>query len=191
MKKFFFIFLLLFLTHSAFAEDMSRLPKGAWNFGVWTGGGSAVDTPPVNTSMWLTGARLGKVLSKERGKNAFRGQLEYVVEVIPAFLIFQQSTTYGFDLTPVMFRWNFTAQQKVIPYFEVGAGMLFTSKDFPNGTFPFNFTPQAGVGFHVLTKPRQGFTFSFKYIHISNAGLDSPNPGVNTLQMMGGYQWTF
>jgi len=191
MKKIIFIVSLILLSNMVFAEDQPVLAKGSWNLGIWTGGGSAVDTPPVNTELWLTGIRFGKVLSGEKGKNALRGQLEYVVETIPAFLIFQKSTVYGFDVTPLMFRWNFTAQPKVIPYFEIGAGILFTSKDFPDRTFPVNFTPQAGVGFHVFTKPKQSFTFSFKFMHISNGGLDSPNPGVNTLQMMGGYQWTF
>jgi lipid A 3-O-deacylase len=192
MKKISLFVSLLFITNAVFAQETSLLPKGSWNFGIWTGGGSAVDTPAQNTAFWLAGARFGKVLSGQRGKNALRGQLEYVVEAIPAFLIFQESyRTYGFDITPVMFRWNFTAQQKVIPYVEIGAGILFTSKDFPESTFPVNFTPQGGVGFHIFTRPRQAFTFSFKFMHISNAGLHSPNPGINTLQMMGGYQWQF
>lgn len=192
MKNFILIVLLFLFTNQVFADDTSLLPKGSWNYGFWTGGGSAVDTPAKNTAFWLAGARFGRILTKEKGKNALRGQLEYVMEAIPAFLIFQESNrTYGFDVTPVMFRWNFTAQQKVIPYAEIGAGILFTSKDFPENTFPVNFTPQASVGFHVFTRPGQAFTFSFKFMHISNAGLDSPNPGINTLQMMGGYQWQF
>ena len=192
MKALSLFLFLFFSTTAVFAEEATLLPKGSWNFGIWSGGGSAVDTPAKNTAFWLTGVRFGKILSQQRGKNAVRGQLEYVVEVIPAFLIYQQDyKSYGFDLTPVMFRWNFTAQQKVIPYAEIGAGMLFTSKDFPQDTFPFNFTPQAGFGFHVFTRPRQAFTFSFKFMHISNAGLHEPNPGINSLQMMGGYQWQF
>jgi hypothetical protein len=191
MRKLIYIVSLILVSNAVFGEDPDILRKGSWNFGIWAGGGSAVDTPPINTTLWLTGLRFGKILTHEKGKHAFRGQLEYVVEIIPAFLIFRESTIYGFDVTPLIFRWNFTGQAKVIPYAEIGAGTLFTSRDFPDPSYRFNFTPQAAVGFHVFTKSKQSFTFSFRFMHISNGGLASPNPGVNTLEMMGGYEWAF
>jgi lipid A 3-O-deacylase len=181
---------LLLLCNPLYPQENPMLQKGSWNFGIWTGGGSSISRTSKGTQLWLTGGRFGKVLTTERGHGAFRGQLEYALEAIPSFLIFQDSTVYGFDVTPLLFRWNFTGAKKLVPYFELGAGMLITTDDVPARTFPVNFTPQAGLGFHVFTKPKQAFTFTFKYMHISNGGLDHPNPGINSLQMMIGYQWS-
>jgi lipid A 3-O-deacylase len=178
------------LIHSVFADtDDSLLRKGGWNIAVWTGGGGGVSGTTTDTHLWLTGARLGRVLTTQGGKGVFRGQLEYAVEAIPAFLVFQDSTVYGFDVTPLLLKWNFTSTHRWLPYFELGAGMLFTTDDVPEKTFPFNFTPQAGFGFHIPTATRQAFTLTFKYMHISNGGLDRPNPGINSLQVLVGYQW--
>ena len=179
----------LFLSNCLYAQDQFVLRKNSWNIGVWTGGGSGVNGKTKNTQLWLTGARFGKVLSQERGNGILRGQFEYAIEAIPAFVIFQDSTVYGFDVTPLLFRWNFTAARKWIPYFELGAGTLFTTKDVPEKTFPVNFTPQAGFGFHLFTNQKQALTLTFKFMHISNGGLDHPNPGINSLQLMVGYQW--
>lgn len=179
----------LIVPSSAYCEDNVLLRKGSWNIGVWTGGGSGVTGTTTDTNLWLTGARFGKVLTDQKGRGILRGRLEYAVEAIPAFLVFQDSTVYGFDLTPVLFKWNFTSSARWIPYFETGAGMLFTTDDVPEKTFPFNFTPQAGFGFHIPTTPKQAFTVAFKYMHISNGGLDKPNPGINSIQVLVGYHW--
>lgn len=187
-----FVFLLVLVvvvTSQSNAQETPILSKGSWTMGVWTGGGSGVSGTTSDTHLWLTGGRLGKVLTNDLGKGIFRGRLEYTVEAIPAFFVFQDSTVYGFDVTPVLLKWNFTSANRWIPYFEAGAGMLLTSDDVPEKTFPFNFTPQAGFGFHILTGQKQAFTLALKYMHISNGGLDKPNPGINSVQMFVGYHW--
>ena len=185
-----FLFLLVITSNGYCEEDSAILAPGSWNIGIWTGGGSGVTGTTTDTTLWLTGARFGKVLTTERGSGIFRGRLEYAVEAIPAFVVFQDSTVYGFDFTPLLLKWNFTsAHHRWIPYFETGAGMLFTTDDVPEQTFPFNFTPQAGFGVHILTGQKQAFTVAFKYMHISNGGLDRPNPGINSIQALVGYHW--
>ena len=186
----FLFFLLLFVsTYSHAQDDDLVLNKGTWNIGVWTGGGSGVSGTTSDTELWLTGIRFGKVLTSEHGSSFLRGRLEYTIEAIPAFFVFQNSTVYGFDVTPVLLKWNFSSNRRWIPFFEAGAGMLLTSEDVPEKTFPFNFTPQAGFGFHLLTSPKTAFTLSLKYMHISNGGLDRPNPGINSIQLLVGYHW--
>jgi lipid A 3-O-deacylase len=175
-------------SHSS-AQNAPILSKGSWTMGVWTGGGSGVSGTTSDTQLWLTGARLGKILTDDMGQGIFRGRLEYTVEAIPVFFVFQDSTVYGFDVTPVLLKWNFTAANRWVPFFEAGAGMLLTSDDVPEKTFPFNFTPQAGFGFYIMTGQKQAFTLTLKYMHISNGGLDKPNPGINSVQMFVGYHW--
>ena len=189
MKKVLLLIFALILPGLLYAQEDSVVHKGGWNIGVWTGGGSGVSGSTKDTHLWLTGARFGKVLTQERGTGAFRGHLEYVVEAIPAFLVFQDSTVYGFDFTPLLFKWNFTASQRWTPYFEVGAGMLLTADDVPEKTYPLNFTPQAAFGMHIPTARKQAFTIAVKYMHISNASLSDPNPGINSMQVFVGYNW--
>jgi lipid A 3-O-deacylase len=181
--------LLILLSSHSSAQESPILSKGSWTVGVWTGGGSGVSGTTADTQLWLTGGRLGKVLTSDLGKGFFRGRLEYAVEAIPAFFVFQDSTVYGFDVTPILLKWNFTSADRWLPYFEAGAGMLLTADDVPERTFPFNFTPQAGFGFHIMTGQKQAFTLTLKYMHISNGGLDRPNPGINSVQMFVGYHW--
>ena len=177
------VFVLLFTSSAA------ALNQGDWNIGFWTGGGAALSEKGNDTNLWLTGIRAGKVLTKERGSGLFRGNLEYGVEFIPIFLVIQDSTVYGFDFTPLLLKWNFSTDKSALPYFEFGAGMLVSSDDVPEKTSTFNFTPQAGFGLHVLTRNNQAVTFTVKYMHISNGGLRSPNPGLNSIQFFVGYNW--
>ncbi len=170
------------------AEEVAPLQKGDRDFGIWTAGGSDVGGGE-DVRLWLLGGRYGTVLTARHGIGFLSGNLEYVLEVIPAFVTVQDATVYGFDVTPLLLKWNFTSSRRIIPYFEAGAGILFTADDVPENASPFNFTPQAGFGLHVLTSEKKGFTFVFKYVHISNGGLASPNPGINSLQMHVGYNW--
>jgi len=70
----------------------------------------------------------------------------------------------------------------IVPYFEIGGGTLFTTHDVPTGTGATNFTTTAALGFHHIG---QKITWSLdaRYMHISNAGLATPNPGINTFQV--------
>ncbi len=45
-----------------------------------------------------------------------------------------------------------------------------------------NFTSGAALGMHVLRK-RFNWSVEVRYMHISNAGLSTPNPGINTIQL--------
>jgi hypothetical protein len=45
-----------------------------------------------------------------------------------------------------------------------------------------NFTDQAALGLHLLGA-KYNLSLELRYMHISNAGLATPNPGVNTVQV--------
>ncbi len=113
-----------------------------------------------------------------------KGTLEYTVELIPLYYITQRQNAYGASFTPFNLKYNFTNLHRVVPYIELGGGVLFTNHDVPDGTNRVNFTPQASIGFHLPVHPgsNKHFGFAVKYIHISNAGLSVPNPGLNTVE---------
>jgi hypothetical protein len=45
-----------------------------------------------------------------------------------------------------------------------------------------NFTPSAAFGAHFLGD-RYAWSLEARYLHISNAGLTFPNPGINTFEV--------
>jgi hypothetical protein len=105
------------------------------------------------------------------------------VDVVPVFLVFQPSgRAYGAGFNPLVLKWNFAAHRALVPYLELSGGTLFTNHDVPAGTNTVNFTPSAAFGLHGLGE-KFAWTLELRYLHISNAGLASPNPGLNTLEV--------
>src|ERR1700674_996541 len=72
-------------------------PEGAsseWQ--VWTGGGHGINGSQSGTAVWNLGLRYGRVLTDPHGPGFLQGQLEYAVDLVPAWVIVQSSNTaYG------------------------------------------------------------------------------------------------
>ena len=161
--------------------------EGGHEWQVWTGGGHGLSGSQSSDGVWNVGLRYGLVLTAPRGPGLLRGRLEYAVDAVPAFLVFQKTNTaYGAGLNPFAFKWLLDTQRSVVPYFEIGGGTLFTNTKVPEGTSRVNFTSSAALGLHFL-RAKHNITAEVRYMHISNAGLASPNPGINTIQFRLGF----
>jgi hypothetical protein len=183
---------LVLLAASSFAQSKpsDSLEKGTWELGIWTAGGHSVSGGTADTGVWNAGVRVGKVLTDEHGSGLLRGNLEYAVDLIPAYLlIFPLQTSYAGGFDPFILKWNFTSGRKVAPYLELGGGVLLSLDDVPPGTNNVNFMPQASFGVQIFTREKRAISVAAKYVHISNAGLSTPNPGINTIQFAIGYHW--
>jgi Lipid A 3-O-deacylase (PagL) len=116
-----------------------------------------------------------------------RGRFEYAVDVVPVFLVVQKSkNAYGFGLNPFALKWNFVTRHNIAPYIDIGGGTLFTNEQAPPGTSRVNFTTSGALGVHVL-RSKYNWSAEVRFMHISNAGLSTPNPGINTLQVRLGF----
>ena len=114
---------------------------GGHELQIWTGGGHGLNGSTSDTGMWNVGARYGWILTAPHGPAFLHGQFEYAVDVVPMFMVVQHGgTAYGFGLNPFALKWNFTKPRKVVPYFELGGGTLFTNDNVPPGTSRVNFT---------------------------------------------------
>jgi hypothetical protein len=174
-----FILCTLLGTTPAFAQD--RPEEGGREFQVWTGGGHSVPGGTKDTSVWNAGIRYGWILTAPHGPGFLNGRFELGVEAVPAFVVFQPANTaYGAGVNPVGLRWIFATRGKVAPFIELNGGTLFTTHDVPTGTSTINFTSGAVFGDHA-------WSVDVRYMHISNAGLTVPNPGVNTVQVRLGF----
>jgi lipid A 3-O-deacylase len=181
-------FLLLFLTlttlfcASAFAQGPEQ---GATEIQVWTSGGHSVAGGRGETGIWNAGFRYGWVLTKPLLPGFLKGRFEFALDAVPVYLLFQpNNTAYGAGVNPVNLKWNFASRGRVVPYLELSGGTLFTTHEVPPGTSQVNFTSSGAFGVHFLGMGGgRALSLEARYLHISNAGLTSPNPGVNTVEV--------
>ena len=168
---------------SAVAWGQARPEDGGHEVQIWSGGGHSVSGGTSNTGVWNAGLRYGWILTRPHGPGFLKGRFEYAVDAAPAFLVFQpRNTAYGVGFSPLALKWNFATRGRLAPYLELNGGALFTNHDVPSGTNEVNFTSAAALGTHILGD-KYNWSLELRYMHISNAGLSSPNPGINTLQV--------
>jgi hypothetical protein len=184
MKNYFVLltlFVSIFATRPSFAQQ--RPEDGGHEFQVWTGGGPSVSGGTSNTSVWNAGLRYGWILTRPHGPGFLKGRFEYALDAVPAFVVSQKNNTaYGAGVSPLGLKWDFATRGRLEPYFELNGGTLFTNHEVPAGTSNVNFTDAAALGVHLLGD-HWAWSLEARYMHISNAGLSNPNPGINTVQV--------
>ncbi len=185
---------LVLAASSPFARAQSSKPLDGkpWDFGVWVDGGFSVPGGTKDTQIISAGGRLGKVLTGDHFPSFLRGNFEWSADLVPLYYVWQPApaeNAYGEGFNPVNLKWNFTSSARVVPYLELGSGVLFTSHVVPLNTSHVNFVTHATLGFQFFNNDRRAITTGILYEHISNAGLTVPNPGVNTVQFQLGLNW--
>ena len=93
------------------------------------------------------------------------------------------STIYDFGVTPVLRLEN--ERPHGSPYFEVGIGphMLSSLEVTPYRTFTTHLQFGDLVGVGVRFGHEERYDFGLRFQHISNGGIENPNPGINFLQL--------
>jgi hypothetical protein len=179
------LFAILLLAPAARAQ--SGPEAGGNELQVWTGGGHGINGSAADTFVWNAGFRYGWVLTEAHGPGPLRGRFEFALDAVPMFLVFQKpGPTYGFGLNPFALKWNFVPHHNISPYIDIGGGTLFTHSQVPPGTSRVNFTTSGAIGVHFL-QSKFNWSAELRFMHISNAALSEPNPGINTLQIRIGF----
>ncbi|HTS34080.1 MAG TPA: acyloxyacyl hydrolase [Candidatus Solibacter sp.] len=182
MRASLFAILLVSLS-SALTLAQTAPEKGGHEVELWAGGGHSVSGGRGDTGAFNAGLRYGWILTGEHLPGFLRGRFEYAVDAVPLFFAFQPvNTAYGVAFDPLGLKWNFKRHRRLSPYLELTGGALFTNHDVPTGTNTVNFMDQAALGTHILGA-KYNWSLELRYMHISNAGLATPNPGVNTVQV--------
>jgi lipid A 3-O-deacylase len=157
--------------------------QGGHEIQLWAGGGHSVAGGRGNIGAFNAGLRYGWILTGPHLPGFLRGRFEYAVDAVPVFMIFQPTNTaYGLGFDPLGLKWNFERHNRISPYLELTGGTVFTNHDVPAGTNTVNFMDQAALGMHILGE-KHNVSLELRYMHISNAGLATPNPGTNTVQV--------
>ncbi len=90
-----------------------------------------------------------------------------------------------------LLRYNFATGTRWVPFVNAGAGV--TATDIRDGDLStkFEFNLQIGAGVHYFLKDNLALTLQYRFLHISDAGISSPNLGVNDSNVVLGASWFF
>jgi lipid A 3-O-deacylase len=185
-----FLFSTLFVAGFATPAHAQDGPETGGNeIEIWTAGGHGTNGITQHTGLWSAGFRYGWVLTEPHGPGLLRGRFEYALDAVPMFVVFQPTNTaYGAAVNPLALIWDFDTHGRVVPYVDLDGGVLFTNTQVPVSTSRINFTTAGAVGLHFLTG-KMHWTADVRFMHISNAGLQPLNPGINTVQLRVGLGW--
>ena len=187
MRRFFKALVFFVFLGAPQARAQAGPVAGGNEWQVWTGGGHGINGSQSSDGVWNVGFRYGLILTNPHGPGFLRGRLEYAIDAVPVFLVVQKTNTaYGAGINPFAFKWALATRGSVVPYLELGGGTLFTNTKVPEGTSRINFTTSGAVGLHFL-RSKYNISTEVRFMHISNAGLATPNPGINTIQFRIGF----
>jgi lipid A 3-O-deacylase len=128
----------------------------------------------LQTTSWA------RVLSETHLPGPLRGRFAWAVEAVPLFGQYEPTKTYGFGVSPLVWRWNFVGRGNVMPYAELAGGGLWTTEPVPDRTTTGNFTAHAGGGVRFFLGARRALVVNYWFHHISNGNRLERNPGVNS-----------
>jgi len=151
------------LAPRAFAQDGPE--KGGHELQFWTGGGGPSLSGGVHDiSIWNAGVRYGWILTEALGPKGLRGRFEYAVDAIPIFWFFQPGGN------------------GVVPYVEANGAFVITTRATPPGVSNLNFASSGAIGANFIRRIVD-ISIDLRLMHVSDAGMTSYNPGINTLEL--------
>lgn len=125
------------------------------------------------------------------GHSWFRGQFSIGAEVV--YLQFREPiVTHGIGFTPKI-KYTFVGLDNIRPYLEFAGGPFWTdlAGNIPEESVEFNFILSAGIGISWFITPQWSLNVGYRFQHISNAGIEYPNIGLNANLPFGGFSFYF
>lgn len=126
----------------------------------------------------LASLSYGHMLGATVGKDHwYRGNWELRAELFGGEQ-FSPNGEWLIGLTPHL-RYNFATGTRWIPFVDAGMGASATSIGPPDLSHTFEFNLQGSVGVHWFILNNLAVTVEARYIHLSCAGINHPNLGLN------------
>ena len=108
----------------------------------------------------------------------------WIIEPWAAFVNDQhgihKTASFEIGVSPLFAKLTF-GDARLRPFLEGGEGLLYTDLRKQRYGTRVQFSSQIGAGVEYEIRPGLAFSFAARLRHMSNAGLASSNPGVNTL----------
>lgn len=124
-------------------------------------------------------------------------RMDYVGEVLPVVILRQptnvdiygitvnqtKKTVYGFDISPIGFRWMWFDKHTIKPYVMAKGGIIAFSQKVPTSKSTYeNMTLQSAMGLQVRMSPRYDLRLGlFGDFHFSNGFITPVNPGLDVM----------
>ena len=106
-----------------------------------------------------------------------RGMVECVVE--PLMNVVINPDTNAEVGCSFLLKYSDHITSRIAPYIEGGFGIIYTTQHtYEQGT-QYNFLSQVGVGLQFFLNEKFALTGGYRFRHMSNAGLDDDNRGIN------------
>ena len=175
--------LMIGTTWGADVDARNRVTKGTLEFGFltgyWQGNNAFGNEPSANRSAVYFLPQLGLVLTDEIGSGLTSGNVEVLIEPLAAHY-YQPFSASAFGGS-LMVKYNFLDFGRWMPFWDGGAGMLWTDLGprIPEQSTQFNFVLQTGPGVSYFVTENTSVTVGIRFHHISNAGIGERNIGLN------------
>ena len=121
----------------------------------------------------------------------YGGQLLLGAEIV--YIQFQHpELTHGVGFTPKI-KYLFQGTGRLRPYLEFAGGPFWTDLggQIPEQSTQINFILTAGGGFSWFFTSQMSINVGYRFHHISNAGTQYPNLGLNSSLPYGGFSFYF
>jgi opacity protein-like surface antigen len=159
--------------------------KGTLEYGLlggyWKGVDAFQNAPSTNRHALYVLPQLGLVLTDELSSGALAGNVEVLIEPMAAHY-YEPFSASAFGGSLVL-KYNFLSFGRWMPFWDAGAGMLWTdlAPRIPEQSTQFNFILQTGPGVSFFVSENWAITTGIRLHHISNANIGDRNTGLNAL----------
>jgi hypothetical protein len=129
----------------------------------------------------MLGLRYGRIV----GTNHL-GTLEYVADIIPIQVVFDQEdgrgtggNVYGVGINYGGLKVSYLRRSRVKPFISVSGGLIVYTRPVPLKGRKLNFTYSLDGGLDIFTDKKRALTVGYKFYHASDAVHTKANIGTN------------
>jgi hypothetical protein len=112
----------------------------------------------------------------------YRGNIEWLFE--GAFLYNTEPRSGWAAGAGSTLRYNFLTHARLVPFLDANFGLIGLDFDLPGQSDGLNFNVGFGIGAHWFVRSDVSLTTELRWQHISNAGINRPNFGVNDMLLL-------
>jgi lipid A 3-O-deacylase len=135
--------------------------------------------------------RIGMVVTDQLGTGYLTGNVTLMIE--PFYASYYQPFGASAAGGALVAKYNFLSFGRWMPYWDMGAGMLWTdlAPRIAEESTTFNLVLETGPGLQYFATERIALTMGTRFHHISNAGTGERNQGLNSILSYVGMSFFF
>ncbi len=129
--------------------------------------------------------RFGRFLSNELGKGSwYQGRHEVFVELPLHVAVDHDGRIMTGAYLLGSYKFTGLAARQLYPYLFGGGGVLYVDLGLPNMGSRLDFNYQGGTGVQYLVRKDMAIQAEYRYHHVSNANIATPNEALNSSKFL-------